>query len=584
LLNNNIYSPKYNFFKLNESVPTTYTQLVRNTVRNDIFSELVTEEVFHVLNSVRTNSPWSELTVQRLTLDKIEVSLNPEFLRSLKSIRYLNGEPVEKSNFLEAIKRHLLTGTLNEVDVGYYDTLARAQARSEINTYVLPETYQQKQKVALSKLILESVPADSGKYSDLTKQIIRRQRRLNEDINTKCYACTLENETKSLMIPNAGICVTTTSNGNFNIENSPGDGYYLYLNTVDRGCIPYRYETDVSAALMAPPEVRYGALKIAGIDPDLHLIAESTSSNHEFVAGHTAEVTFEPIYFKLDLSSVSSTPTLNPVIDNITATFSVLQTQEEIDEHTDNNALTVTRVFVDYRDPIYRYAKESGKLSFSQNDINLRSLTERLGNELILTRNVPFGIILVPSRGSQFNPFNSTSKITSLEDTVTRDIALMPSINLVDTKYSSPFLNVNKLYDLEMDRVGIAEPVDVEGGTFRYVSSSPYFRNTLYDGSRYTSSIDSVSSYGTSYLVKDVLDYLITTYSPSEISWFDVFRRMPLNKFGELMYDISEDVLLKLAEGYRGNIKIKNILDRFDADSKVLNDDDKCIIKKYDRI
>lgn len=583
-LNSNIYHPKYNFFKVDEQQQNTNAVLVRNYLYPSILANQVTEEVSHILNATIYNTPWSEIIVQQLTLQKVEISLNPEFLRTLKSIRNIHGETVDKNRFLEAIRRHLLTGTMNEVDVGYFNSVAASQLNSDNKTYALPSNEQQRQKIGLTKLILESIVPVAERSSEFQGRNIRRQRRLNEDINTKTCACTLNGDTKEFLIPNAGICVTTLGGGSFNIENSPGDGYYLYLNTVDQGCIPYVYDTDVSASLLATPRVRYEAMRMAGIDPSLYITGRSNDSNHEFISGLDSALEFEPLYMKLDLSSVSSIPTNNLIVDKVSATFSRLTDQDLIDEHTDNNGLAVTRVFIDYKDPIYKYIKDSGTLSIVQNDINLKNLSiGRYGNELLLTRNLPFGIVIIPCRGSRFNPFNGTSKIDSFTDTVSRTIEIVPSIDIIDSDYSHSPLEINLLYNLGTDRVGIAEPKDKEAITYRFNPSADYNLNTILVGTTYTSSIDPISSYGLSYMVKDVIDYIIDTYNPEEITWYDIFRRMPLSRFGELMYDAKPEVLLKIAEGYRGNIKIKPVLDRPGASDKILPDDEKVIIRLIDR-
>ena len=85
-------------------------------------------------------------------------------------------------------------------------------------------------------------------------------------------------------------------------------------------------------------------------------------------------------------------------------------------------------------------------------------------------------------------------------------------------------------------------------------------------------------------MVKEVLDFIHTTYSPDEILWFDVLRRMPLNRVGELFYDYNNELINRLERGFRHNMKINYLLksDK-DLSNQILSDDDRVIIKKGDR-
>ena len=93
-----------------------------------------------------------------------------------------------------------------------------------------------------------------------------------------------------------------------------------------------------------------------------------------------------------------------------------------------------------------------------------------------------------------------------------------------------------------------------------------------------------ISSHGISYLVKDVVDYLIDTYDPDDMIWFDVLRRMPLNRVGELLYNTNLDLISRLERGYRNDIPIYSVIKSDKVQStEVLADDEKVVITVNDR-
>jgi len=583
-LNNNLYHPKYNFFSL-ETINDSYTYYVKHNFNSNIFSPRIASELNDLLVCLKNKEPWNENLVAALTLNKIYVSLNPNLITTFNAIRHINGEKVNIESFLNMLKKHILTDTLDEFDGNYFYELAERQNTENYVVLTNVASTESNEITSITKLIANGVRADTRYSENSLSKNLRRQRRLNEDINTRTCACTLEGDVKELLIPNAGICVLTQSNGSFNIENSPGDGYYLYLNTVDSGCIPYSYDTDVSAALIAPPQVRYEALRISDINPNLFLTCRSTSSSHEFLPGDNPQTNLESMYFKLNLESVTSVEDSNLLIDTTNATYTLITNEDEIKEHTGNNGFAVSRVNIDYRDPIFRYAQETSSISATQTDLSFRRFNSRLNLDPILTRNLPFGLVLVPVRGSRHNPFNGRSVIKNFDNFVERSIELTYSLDhLKEQRLSTRALNSVLLAKSNETRVGIAEPVDTEAVSYVFDKNSEFFVNNMYNSIDYFSSVNQVSSYGASYLIKDVLDYVKTYHNTSSLYWFDVFRRLPLNRFGELMYDCTPDLMVKLGNGYRDNIKIKNLLNREDLEDDLLEDDPIVVITKNDRI
>jgi hypothetical protein len=220
------------------------------------------------------------------------------------------------------------------------------------------------------------------------------------------------------------------------------------------------------------------------------------------------------------------------------------------------------------------------------NDINFKSIKEPKDFEggVRISRNIPFGIVITPVMGSKHNPFQGFSVLSNYGDTSVRALTLSPGISISDTEQVRPELEEVNLYsDTGNAKVGLVEQNDDQNVKYKYDPESALLSNTFFVNGQYatSSSVTPVSSYGVSYLVKDVIDYIVDTYDPDDIIWFDVLRRMPINKVGELIYNSNKDLISDLERGLRNELLINNIIksDK-DLSGEVLPDDSKVVITK----
>tara|TARA_R110002126_G_scaffold84465_11_gene205254 strand:- start:1212 stop:2690 length:1479 start_codon:yes stop_codon:yes gene_type:complete len=486
------------------------------------------------------------------------------------------------------VRKHLLTGTMAEFDASYYIALASRQNGDNKIKYTGLENSESAERYGLGVIAAGAVAADPEVQANIRKRQIRRQRRLNTDIKANIPVVPISLISKSLFLTDAGICTVLTDNSIVSVPTGDGDGYYLQIDLSQGDHTPLVTISDFSSTYFVPPEVRFNALTLFKESSKITLTASSLSNDHEFVSGDTGVTSLDPIYMALDLQSMAYTTNKNPLVANYTGDYSTETDQDVIDEHTINNGLSITRVNIDYRDPLYRYILDTSSVSLGMNDITFKSIKEAkdFKGSIRLSRNIPFGLIITPVKGSKFNPFNGFSKLGSFGDIVTRSMSFTMDIDAAEDFPQRTQLTEHILYnetggDL---KVGLVEPNDSQNIIYKYAASSSLYKDSFYDGNKYTISGTTVSSYGISYLVKDVLDHIITTYDPEDIMWFDAFRRMPLNKVGELLYDTNLDLMSQLERGYRNDVMINNVIkSENNIASDVLADDDKVVIKVTDR-
>ena len=589
VVNSRIFNNTFNFFAATQSQQTVSFKPVFSYL--NIFKPLVAAEVADLVSLQGSQASWRESTLFSLTLDDVEISLDDELLGAFNTIHRPGGQLVGKTSFLEMVRKHLLTGTLDDIDSEYYKSLARKQRNDNRVQFTGLQDSEVAERAGLGLVGGEAVTADSAQLINIQQRQVRRQRRFLTDINARISSDIVASDTDiDLPLSDIGFDVSTLAGADYKMTIGPGDGYYIPAKLSDGTEVPLLLETDIAKTFYVPPDTRYNALTLFKEDSAYVLDVSAVTGQNELVADDTGPSSLIPLYLKLDISSVHYEPNTNPLTSRYKGSYDIETNQDVIDEHSKNNGFAITRVNVDYRDPIYRYIMDGGNVSLSLNDINFASILDPndYPGGVRIARNIPFGLIITPVAGSKFNPFNGQSQLGSYEDPFSRSLRLTPDIDVSDLQPSRPELEeVNLFNDTGGElKVGLAEPVDTQNVIYKYEASSSRYTNTFFKDGEYTTSseVSTVSSPGLSYMVKDVIDYIVDTYSPTSIAWYDVIRRMPLNKVGELMYDNDPRLLGELEQGFRSGLNINFVLNTVkDLSDKFLQDDAKTIIKKGDR-
>lgn len=583
--NSQVYHNSFNFFS---------TQLVYGYETNssylNIFKSEIPSVVAYLINNQGSENTWNESNLFSLTLENVKQSLNESLLSAFQQIHRAGGQIVDERYFLEAVRRHLLEGTLDEFDYNYYLQIAGRQ-KSDDRILIRRTTNKESSELAALELISQkAVTADSS--SDLKNIQLwqsRRSRRFNTDIDARVTVELLEGVTsKELYLTDAGIDVELIDDTELSVPIGNGDGYYMHISKQDNTDTPIITTNNIKNTYYVPPSVRVNALSMANKSYSYVLTASATPGQNEFVPGDLGPTALNPLYCILDLRSLHFTQESNPLFCSYGGDYKVETNQDIIDEHAINNGMAISRVNIDYRDPIYRYILDSGKASLTLNDFNFKTLVnpQEYSKGKNISRNMPFGLIITPVAGSKFNPFNSQSNLDTFTDSFVRTIQLDASLDVDDFNESKPELTELSLYDETGGdtRVGLVEPEDIYNKIYKFNSSNEIYLNNFYEGESYVSTAPVVSSNGVSYLVKDVLDYIIDTYGSSVITWYDVFRRMPINRVGELLYSLNDLLVDELGKGFREGLNIRSVLNTFeDPTESLLPDDERTIIKFGER-
>jgi hypothetical protein len=570
----NIYDPIYNFFNYTSNETTRY---VTNIYYLNIFNDFVAEEVYAFLDKNFKQQPfWNEKLFSNLTLAKISISLRKELIDSFSNIRSVDGTLVDPINFYQMIRKLLITNKLNEFDPSFYINLYEQQKDELINQYQFSESSEILERASLGILKTGSLISDPSQYKDLDKFKILRQKRLNTDINTRVNVTDINNQDYSVSLADDGLQVTDQDASSLvSVPLGTGEGYFINVTTDEEIKLPLI--TEEYRSYFAPTNIRYAALKAFQQNPDINLYVSSLSGQHELIESYELSTVLTPMYFALNLSKIEDQEKINPLVDNIKAEFNLLTNNQEIQDHVYNYGYSVIRINLDYRDPLIHYAKDTSCLSLEQNDITFRFFdlvkSGTLNSNSILTRNLPFGIVLVPGCGSQHNPFAGGSEIVDrFNGKVIRKITLT---TLYDPSSKNIINEPKVLSSIETEPIesNLPEQNYNYANRFYYVYSTEKYKDTYFYNGIYKSTEPQELSKDkpvTSFMVNEVIDKLIQGYSPKELKWFDVYSRLTANQMGDLEYNNSYELEKSLEEGERG-VLIKPVL-RTDKEVKTYID------------
>lgn len=556
-----LYDETYNFF---DYPPTTQTKIVSNSIRLDIFKDRIPEEVSYFLkkNQNQQSNKWHEKIYFDLTLDKLALSINNTLLNSFKSIHDNQSTLVSLDDFLITLKNLLISNKLQEFNPSFYTDLSIKQKNDELISISQPATQTLKDRAVISLVENGAILADPGYYDGYNKFKLLRQKRLNTDINSRIEVTTLDNQDLDIFLEDAGISFSDIDATDNFVEIGVGDGYFIETTNIDDVQLSVPTPNESVKALLTPSTIRNLALRTAGEPDTISITVSSVSSNNELT--DTFNMHEEgTLFFELVLSSVVITNESQTLLNKLKANYKLVTSESRINDLIINYGFNTTKINLDFRDPLLTYAKDSSSFVMEKSDITFRNFDFYISgthdSSFILTRNIPFAIVLVPGCGSEHNPFDSQSEFINFNNNIiSRNITLINTIKVKDNQELD-----TSLKEAPTERTD-SPPPDYYGYADKlYYSYDPssYTNTYYYDNTRYSNKPTQITSTRpiVAKIIKEIIQPLIIKYSPKELKWFDIFSRLTYSEMGEYVtrgdYTLITDLVKKLY-----NISIKDVI------------------------
>lgn len=594
-----LLNTKYNFFR-NEAKEET--NLFDNYKYPNIFSEIVSEEVYYFLINENTNIPWDESKLNNLTEEKIELSLNRELLLMFKNMQGIANIRLNKNIFIKTIRSHLVAGTLDEFDVNYWRGIFYAQLNTtplKVLNLGFNQNGLQSSLAYFGDKALKPFQ-EASNFSEKEIDNFKRFRFLLEDIEANIQVDQIGGTNVPMMMRNSGIPTEQigvssfyftehgTTNANLNIFD--GSGYYFLSEDLAGIQLPLLTDNKATESIYLNPTEKFINNTLMGINRSYNISVSTNVSASEFSDNYDYTRDLSPMYFALDFDTVEETVPFESVNSTITAKYKLL-TDEEAQRHSRNHTFGMTRVNLDYRDPFVHYAKDSMVLSFSMNEFNLRTFgTTRtnVGNN-IMVRNIPTALIIVPGLGSAHNPYNGKSTLNTVdnENNITyRSIRVSPAIELNDeSNLIPPAYGARVSDELNQDYFGVYEKLFDQNPLseiYTYNPSSELFSKSYYYNGNYTKDqppAEDRENCVENKISVDIVKKLTDLSAVESLTWWDVFRRIPISDLGKLSNSTPREFKEALSKGIINNKKINYVLSKRDlaytgipADVNIEND------------
>lgn len=550
-----LYDPIYNILDHSQS----QSIFVENRKHRDIFSSRVTIEVSYLLNNLNIRENWEERYITALTPIKLEKSLNSILVEAFNTILDINGSNLSKNYFLNKILNHLINDTLDSFDSEYYINLADSIAYKTSSNIIDTVDDQVRKNNALGIMYNNSKAIDYNLYEGYDQIDLARMRFLLTDLESNFYVETLDGTEYQLFLRDAGLPVDyATFAGQENVGASsdyvppgPGDGYYYLIEDENSNLNALSINNQIDKAYYVTSDARKLSLSILKQDPTFKITATSPLLDSEFSSGYFEQYTTSAQYFKLDLASISSIPTTDSFIEDITAYYVKLTDADELQDHAKTYGGRVVALNVHYDDPIFQYADRQGRLSFNMKDVTFRNFAPtRSTTNKIVVRNLPDGIVLYPVSNTQDNPMGAYSELESMSDTVSRTLYADLDIAIEEYDLREAALNETLLADSEgsysYGLVGIADTQN-----YYYTFNASSFPNTFTTSGRPPAG----------NLVYNIVNRIKAKYDFTYLTWWDLYRRLTLKEFSQLIFNLPTIVVSNLYQGWLG-FPVKDVLNK----------------------
>lgn len=565
-----IYHTKFNLFQY---PATNNTKLVSNSLYLNIFKPVVPEEIAYILKIVGSKQPWSEYPFTQLTKEKVLVSIRVELLKAFDNIKFSSGKKIPIDHFIETLRFLMTTNRLNEFDSQYFLNLANKHKTGEFLVLNTAQNKELNEQAALGIIAEEAINADPNQQeNEYDKVALLRSRRLNTDIEAVIPVERLNGVVEPLLIQDAGIeliavydqgvpVVDSEIEATSFVELQPGHGYYFSAILTNGDIVPIQTQNNLSSTYYLPASTRELVLDMFNVDSTLTLRVEATSGFSEF-ENYVTSTPIDPMYFRLRLNSIGDLERFNPLVRSVSGYYDILESQEDIDKHIKDYGFNISKVYVDVDDPFLRYLQQKEIVYFSQADVSFEGMypNKTAKDNAILSRNLAFGLIFVPVRGSKHNPFGGRSNLITYSAPYVRELKFINDINHTDNYIS---VKENLLIEKTGEyKVGMLETNLTQNIIFSFNSSSVDYSGLYFGSNAYTSTQPAFTFPITNRLVNQVIETNISgTYGLKDLTWWDIYSRLTAEEMAKIAFEIPKTYLDKLANGDRG-YRIRHVLQR----------------------
>jgi len=329
----------------------------------------------------------------------------------LGQIKTYSGSLLTKNQIFSMIGSRILDGTISKITLDYLNNLVKESKTRNPITIKKSVSEKVNEVAALAIVDRDKFTLDPAQADGVMKNILPSWKTLASDID-KYIEITLGGEVKKYYIKDDNTFINRSTLG-------ISDGDYF---DVTKGSTSVRLyvKSEIDHAYLLPEQTRQTVIGLLGGETGRTLeVSSSILSGIEF--DYSLSAPRQPFYMlSCVLSSINTQPNLGGsfLLKDSTATYELMDTTTTEALRTSNDYIKYKanhRVFIlDDEDLMLDYIQSTSSLTMKQTDILADSPKENKTIPL-LTRQIPWYILVYPTNRSDLNIFNTKSTIKEVE-------------------------------------------------------------------------------------------------------------------------------------------------------------------------
>ena len=401
---------------------------VKNTSKKtDIFDSFIDESFLILMERSLVFGDWDSSLAASVTPETVYDNLNSRAKGIFNSILNSDGSRLSRLDIYSIVGPRLLKGTISEIKMGDLTKLVKAGRGDSEITIIRSDSEIVNETVALGIIEKNYFPLDHTKYNGLSRETFKNNKTLSSDVD-RYIEVTVAGVPRRYYVNDDDTFVGRST-------LSLNDGEYFDITLGGEVTRVYA-ESEIDHAYFIPEKTRQNAIKILGGDPSRILSVSGDPSGVEL--DHSLSSPRENLYFLSCVLSSVETVLPNNQSRHLKRTkaryeYVSLRNIEKINEYIKYKNNHQTFIISD-EDLLLDYVERDGQLFLEQTDIIVDSPKENKTIPL-LTRQIPWYILLYPTNRAEYLPFDVKSQVTNIipatstvPGSITRELITKPTI------------------------------------------------------------------------------------------------------------------------------------------------------------
>jgi hypothetical protein len=555
-----------------QTTPQAPTVVVNDTGTTEFFNSTIDSNLHYILKNINKGGDWDSRKAAGITPEVIYNNLNAEAKATFDRIKNYDGTNLNINQIFGMIGTRVLDGTLSKLSMKDLKVLASDSEERFPITIKRSSNNTVNEVAALALVDQNKFPLNLDELNTRDREVFKNWKVLPSDVDMY-IPVVIGGEEKRYYINDDGTFIDM-------VTLSIKDGDYVEVR-IGGESVRLFAKSERDHAFVLPEKTKQTAISLLGGSSDRTLTVSAdggTASSIEFESSLSSPR--QDFYIlSADLSSLKTNPTSEGsfLLKNTTLQFNLMDTSttDGLNEAQDYIKYKANkRVFVlDDSDLILDYIEQTSKLTLTQTDIIADSPKENKTIPL-LTRQIPWYILIYPTNRSDLNLFNSKSKIQTIEEdgSITRTLncktSIVPNFAKSQTNKFVRYVTGGKTgLDVYGNRNTQARQtiIAVDDKEFK-------------EGYRDETGLKPISERTTNRqktpfrVVREIIKELDTNYIISRrgigktLTEFDVYSKLNLQQFSVLSrLESFSEIKKSLRAGLIENVKIIPPIDRADA-------------------